>query len=422
MKQRFINARTVVFVYRSTKRKTVRISRTVPGILLLLVVALSLISCAGITKRNALPEPYVEEAGIEGIPFARFWGDAMPPNMDKRMALAYEQIKKLPLEKRYYQNDYLALSGGGANGAFGAGLLVGWTASGTRPTFRIVSGISTGALIAPFAFLGPEYDQELKKFYTTTSTSDILKQRTALSKITGESFTKSYPLRNLLYEIYDEKMVAAIAAEYEKGRRLFIGTTNLDAGRPVIWNITAIAASGHERAGKLISEIALASASIPGVFPPVFIEVQVGGKTYDEVHVDGGTASQIFLYPPDIDIGEIREALDLRGKHRMFVIRNAKLDPEWIDLRPSLARIAGRSMSVLIRHQGIGDLYRIYRASQRDGVEYNLAYIPRDFSAESNEPFDPEYMSQLFDLGYQMARDGYPWEKEPYGFATLERN
>ena len=421
MKQRFINARTVVFVYRSTKRKTVRISRTVPGILLLLVVALSLISCAGITKRNALPESYLDEAGIEGIPFARMWGDQRPSDLNERLAVGFEQIKKLSPDEKYYGNDYLALSGGGANGAFGAGLLVGWTASGTRPTFRIVSGISTGALIAPFAFLGPEYDQPLKKFYTTTSTRDILKQRTALSKITGESFTKSDPLRNTLYAIYDEEMVAAIAAEYEKGRRLWIGTTNLDAGRSVIWNIGAIAASGQAGAGKLISEILLASASIPGVFPPVFIDVQAGGQTYDEIHVDGGTASQIFLYPIDINIAAIREYLDLRGAHTIYVIRNAKLDPQWIDLKPSLGRIAGRSLEILIRNQGIGDLYRIYRASKRDGTDYNLAYIPQDFSAESNEIFDPEYMSKLFDLGYQMARNGYPWEKVPFGFATLER-
>ena len=381
-----------------------------------------LAGCAGVTQRNPLPEQYAEQVAVQNIPFARFWGDQLPPDIDKRVALLEEQFEKLPTDARYRTNNFLAISGGGANGAFGAGLLVGWTASGTRPKFRVVTGVSTGALIAPFAFLGPEYDQQLKQFYTTTSTKDILASRTLLSKITGESFAKSDPLRKLLYGIYDEDMVAAIAAEYKKGRRLFVGTTDLDAGRPVIWNIGAIAASGKEGAGMLISDILLASASIPGIFPPVFISVEADGQSYDEIHVDGGVSSQVFLYPAEIRLKHVTDVLKLKGQQRIFVIRNARLDPEWMNIKPSLSLIAGRSLSVLLRNQGIGDLYLIYEAAKRDGVDYNLAYIPPSFQAEPKETFDPEYMSQLFDLGYRMALKGYPWKKVPYGYESIARD
>ena len=210
--------------------------------------------------------------------------------------------------------------------------------------------------------------------------------------------------------------MAAIAEEYKKGRRLFIGTTNLDADRPVIWNIGAIAASGYPRSTSLVVDVLLASASIPGIFPPVFIEVEADGKSYDEIHVDGGASSQVFLYPVSLDLGQIRKELEIEGKHRIFLIRNSFLQPKWKAVKPRLAQIAGRSLGTLIRNQGIGDLYRIYLAAQRDGIEYNLAFIPEDFKMESKEQFDLEYMSRLFDLGYQMAKNGYPWKKAPIGF------
>jgi len=160
----------------------------------------------------------------------------------------------------------------------------------------------------------------------------------------------------------------------------------------------------------------LPSASIPGVFPPVFIKVEAGGKSYDDIHVDGGASSQVFLFPASLSIRQIGKELEIEGKHRIFLIRNSRLKPQWKAVKPSLAKIAGRSLGTLIRNQGIGDLYRIYLAAQRDGIEYNLAFIPEDFTMESKEQFDPEYMSRLFDLGFRMAQDGYPWKKEPMGF------
>ena len=185
------------------------------------------------------------------------------------------------------ERDYLSISGGGANGAFGAGLLKGWSESGNRPEMTIVTGISTGALIAPFAFLG----SELELLYTTMSTSELIKKRSLIAGLTSDALADTSPMRELLLKHVDEEIIEKIAQEHTRGRRLLIGTTNLDAKRPVIWNIGAIAAVGTDESAQLIRDVMLASASIPGVFPPVRLKVQVGTQEYDELHVDGGVSS-----------------------------------------------------------------------------------------------------------------------------------
>jgi len=253
-------------------------------------------------SQNAVPEKYIEEAHIKDIPYARFWGDEVPDHLMERLSEARDQAKQHGMDTELEDINSLAISGGGANGAFGAGLLVGWAAAGNRPVFHIVTGVSTGALIAPFAFLGSDYDALLKKVFTTSSTKDIIKKRRLFPFILGSAVTDSSPLRNLLLETFDDKMIIAIANEHKKGRRLHIGTTNLDADRPVVWDIGVIAASGKQYSAELICDIILASASVPGVFPPVFIEVETGDETYDEMHVDGGTSSQVFLNSTAVDV------------------------------------------------------------------------------------------------------------------------
>jgi hypothetical protein len=372
-------------------------------VVLLLAANLALSSCAALTTRNPLPEQYVQDAQIKDIPFARFWGDEIPPDWEDQLNEIKKHSPAIGPDDKERTVDYLAISGGGANGAFGAGLLAGWTAAGNRPQFGIVTGVSTGALIAPFAFLGPEYDAQLKKFYTTTSTEDIITKRTILTILRGESINDSEP----------QQMLDAIAAEHAKGRRLLVGTTNLDAGRKVIWNVGAIATSKHPRAAELVVDVLLASASVPGIFPAVFFEIEAGGEEYDEMHVDGGTSSQVFLFPAPLDAQAIDKKFGIQGEYRLFLIRNARLKSEWEAVEPKVSRIAVRSVGTLIRTQGLGDLYRIYLRTQRDGIDYNLAYIPEDFTMKLKELFDPEYMSKLFDLGYRMALDGYPWQKGP---------
>jgi predicted patatin/cPLA2 family phospholipase len=369
--------------------------------------------CASVPKRNPVPEVLSEIAQIPGIPMARIWGDELPPNLDKALAELKAQLRANNPEALGRPHIYLAISGGGANGAFGAGLLVGWTQARDRPSFDIVTGISTGALIAPFAFLGPAYDMHLKDVYTTVSTEEIIRVRGLLKIITGDAATSTAPLKKLIARYYGQKMLAAIAAEYEKGRRLFIGTTNLDAERPVFWDITAIAASRDSKALELVHKILLASASIPAAFPPVYIKVEANGQRYDEMHVDGGTTTQVFLFPAELDWRGVAGRLKIEGKSSAYVIRNSFIRPQWEAVDPRLVPIAKRSISSLIRTQGVGDIYRIYIEAQKAGIDYNLAYIPTDFQEKPKEEFDPEYMQKLFDLGYGLAKDGYPWAKTP---------
>ena len=389
--------------------------RTVRVLILVLATATFAAGCVSVPKRNPLPERFVDEARVLDLPKARWWGDEPPP-----WAEAFFETGEEALQERYpavfgQPHHYLAISGGGSNGAFGAGLLKGWTESGTRPEFAIVTGISTGGLIAPFAFLGPEYDHVLEHVYTTTTTKEILKDRNLINTVTSDAGASSEPLQALIEEYVDEDLMKAIAAEHATGRSLYIGTTNLDSMRPVIWRLSAIANSGHPDALELMRSILLASASIPAAFPPVLIEVEAGGAAYDEMHVDGGAVSQVFLYPAGIHWDRVLELLESPEPPRVYVLRNSKLDPDWEAVKNKIFPIMERSVSSLIRSQGIGDLYTIYLETERDGLDFNLAYIPREFDAESKEVFDPDYMSQLFDLGYEMAKDGYPWAKLPPG-------
>ena len=380
-------------------------------------LAVVLTGCSSVPERTPLPLDLVNQAVIPGVPDARFWGDEWPKYSVERLENFTEADAAANYAAIYNQpHHYLAISGGGANGAFGAGLLEGWTASGTRPEFTMVTGISTGALTAPFAFLGADYDDEMKTLYTTTSTADILNERNLLTVFWSDSIADTQPLRKLIEHYVTTELIEAIAVEHRRGRRLFIGTANLDAGRAVIWNLGAIAASDHPRKASLIHDVLQASAAIPIAFSPVVIPVEANGQRYDEMHVDGGTMSQVFVYPAAIDWRQITKKLKVVGRPQVYVIRNSFVDPDYRGVKRNLLPIASRSIDSLIRAQGVGDLYQIYSLCVRDGNDFNLAYIPADFTQEPAEDFDPIYMSALFERGYQMARAGYPWKTVPPGF------
>jgi hypothetical protein len=310
--------------------------------------------------------------------------------------------------------NFLAISGGGEDGAFGAGLLVGWTAAGTRPEFKVVTGVSTGALTAPFAFLGPRYDDQLREVYTAISAEDVLEQRWLLAALFDDAMADNAPLRGLVRRLINQQMLEAIAVEHAKGRILLVGTTDLDARRGVIWNVGKIAASGHPKALELLQNILVASAAIPGAFPPTMIDVEIDGKRYQEMHVDGGTTAQVFMYPPSLNV----RATGFQRERRVYIIRNARLDPDWSQVGRQTLSIAGRAITSLIQTQGVGDLYRIYTTAERDDVDFNLAFIPDTFTTQLKAPFDREYMKALFDVGYELAVKGYSWAKTPPGFST----
>lgn len=379
----------------------------------------ALSACAPLHRLNAVPVGQEDQANIQGMPDIRYWGDTNSPGFERdgREALVRE---KAYLESTGQQGtlppaNFLAISGGGENGAFGAGLLVGWTKAGTRPVFKGVTGISTGALTAPFAFLGSAYDAKLKEMYTTISAKDILVANGFLAgALLDDSLADNSPLRATVAKYFDQSVFDAIAAESRKGRLLLVGTTNLDARRPVIWNIGKIAESGKPGSLELVQKILVASAAIPGAFPPMMIDVEANGKDYQEMHVDGGASAQVFVYPPALNLstsGIVRE-------RNLYVIRNARLDPEWAQVERSTFSIAGRAIDSLIQTQGVGDLYRIYATAQRDHLNFNLAYIPKTFTRKLKEPFETAYMADLFNVGYDLAVKGYDWDKAPPGLIS----
>ncbi|MDG4561932.1 MAG: patatin-like phospholipase family protein [Candidatus Competibacter sp.] len=390
------------------------------GLLALLLAS----GCATPTRLAAVPENLQNQAQLPGLEDVRY----RIGNADDLAKMAREGMESVKREQAYLETSghkgslppavYLAISGGGDNGAFGAGLLNGWTTAGDRPTFKLVTGVSTGALTAPFAFLGSDYDATLKEVYTTISAKDIVEPRGFLAALTDDAMADNKPLRNLIGKYVNQELLDAIAAEYAKGRILLVGTTDLDARRGIIWNMTKIATIKDPRALELFQTLLVASAAIPGAFPPVLIDVEANGQPYQEMHVDGGATAQVFVYPPSLNIKESLRKNGVVRERRAYVIRNSRLDPDWAQVERRAMSIAGRAISSLIQTQGLGDLYRIYLTTQRDGVDFNLAYIPASFNAPHQEEFDTEFMRQLYALGYDMAAKGYPWQKAPPGFVA----
>jgi len=384
------------------------------------------LGCSGVRRGPAVPKDLQDRAILAGMPNVRTWGDYVTPEFRGSVAEALKRKQARWAASGNSQlppiGSLLAISGGGANGAFGAGLLCGWTEKGDRPEFEIVTGISTGALIAPFAFLGPGYDPVLREVYTTITTKSILKKRPLLTAILSDALADSRPLWTLTRKYIDQKMLDAIAAEYEKGRLLLIGTVNLDSRRSVVWNIGAIAASKHPRALELVHSILIASAAIPAAFPPVMIDVEVDGQKFQEMHVDGGCLNEVFLYPTSYTPIETAKATAVSRERRVYLIRNSRVDPDWAAVERKTFSIAGRAISALIHSQGVGDLDRMFMMARRDKMDFNLAHIPKDFDMVPKEPFDREYMQQLFDVSFNLARNGYPWSKTPPGYVEAEQS
>jgi hypothetical protein len=379
------------------------------SLILSLGIAAALVaSCSPPARLDALPSG-VGVVSFVQIPNARF-------DSEDSEALKEEIWQSLTREYPKLSNTMLALSGGQEDGAFGAGLLVGWSEQGSRPHFKIVTGTSTGALAAPFAFLGSEYDWALRKIYTETQLGDVTSSaRTLLSAVNSDSLMDNSSLAQSINKYLDANLLDRIAEEYEKGRLLLISTANLDTGKLVIWNIGAIAASRHPQRLKLVRNILLASTAIPGIFPPVMIDVALDQGKRQEMHVDGGTVSQLFLYPPSL---QLRKILRREGSTRpaAYVIRNGRASPLPEKVERKTLSIAGRAVQTMIASNGVGDLYRIYTTTRRDRIDFNLAMIGDDFTHPQTKPFDQAYMVKLFEHGLSKGIMGNQWQKVPPGF------
>lgn len=362
-----------------------------------MAAALALGGCAASLSYKPVPELSVGRAAVTGYPTIRAWGDSGQEALDRMMPAWASRTSER-------SRKYLALSGGGGDGAFAAGLLVGWTASGRRPSFDVVTGVSTGALAAPFAFLGSSYDKDLEEVYTRFETGDLGNPQIFSAVFGGPSLVDASGLERLLAHYVNDELLAKVAAEHARGRRLFVATTNVEAERQVIWDLGAIAGSGHPGRLTLFRRILLASAAVPGLLPPVLVDVAVDGRVYQELHADGGMVGQVFFVP---------ERLSPAGAE-LYVVRNGKIGPSWQSNEPTTFQIARRSLETLIKNQARGDVERLHAQAKERGIAFRLAAIPNDFPAVSTEPFDKAYMRQLFDLGFTAAKHGLAWAPDPY--------
>lgn len=365
-----------------------------------------------------MPAGRTAAASVLGLGNERFFPALGVAPLEAEFAAALERqqrARSVTSVATLPQWQLLAVSGGGENGAFGAGLLCGWTEQGSRPVFDLVTGISTGGLTAPFAFLGPDYDRELRAVYTEITPDRVMLRRWLTAAVLDDALADNAPLFETISQYVDRRMLDLIARGYRAGRLLLITSTDLDAQQPVIWNIGAIAASGHPRALDTIRRILLASSAIPGALPPTMFDVTLDGRPHQEMHVDGGAFAQTFLYPT---------ALTAQRRRRMaagetvlaanaFIIRNGRLAPQWAAVPRRMLGIAGRAIATMTTASGFNDVVRIYDNTQRDGIGYNLAYIGNDFDAPLPTPFDPAYMRTLFDHAYTRARAGYGWSHKP---------
>jgi predicted patatin/cPLA2 family phospholipase len=361
--------------------------------------ALTLGACA-----TAPRTPFTEADQAAAVPTGsnpiRYWADAP--------ASAFQGTSRRALAQKGQPFTYLALSGGGGGGAYGAGLLNGWSEAGTRPQFTIVSGVSTGASIAPFAFLGAEYDETLKQMYTSGQAENLIKQANPLGAIFGNGLVDRGPLRELVERYLSDDLLNAIAREDQKGRRLLVVTTDLDAQRAVVWDMGAIADVGGPKAFKLFRDVLAASASVPVVFAPQFIDVQTNERSFQEMHVDGTVSAPIFTLPDAILFGG-KKVVAHGTRPDLYVIVNSRIDPTFELVPNEVEAIAAHSFSTMNRIATKAVLAQTYDAALREGFAFHLSYIGKDLPDSGGTGFETDGMRRLYEYGYEKGRSGSFW-------------
>lgn len=374
------------------------------------VLVATLAACAtfgGAPTPKPVPKDLVKKATISGNGASsapiRFWADV--GRVGGENGFLETQIRRqLPQIAATGKLDLLALSGGGFNGSFGVGYLTGWSERGDRPKFRIVTGISVGALIAPFAFLGREYDERLLAAFEQISRDSQNSGVGIVGLLFGaEAVGSNTPLKTAIAEIITEQTLARIGQEHRKGRRLLIGTTNLDAQRPVVWDIGAIANSDTAQKVELVRKILLASAAVPGIYPPVLIPVEADGQAYTELHVDGGVTQQVVLLPNHKYARDIPHPL----KAHIYVIYDDQLEPAYAPPKPSFSGILIKAVPTLLKYQGLSDIARLRQFAKTNRAGFSLVSIPTDFAVKTDFPPPPDYLNSLYQLGYELGRAGH---------------
>ncbi|MCE9534357.1 MAG: patatin-like phospholipase family protein [Planctomycetes bacterium] len=362
---------------------------------LLLVGTVAATTGCGRTTRNSVPRQIASSGD---------WIDVNSPTRGQHVALRATDCPR----------NVLALSGGGSYGAFSAGLLNGWTETGARPTFDVVTGISTGALIATFAFLGPQYDAELKRLFTTISDRDIYRRRGPLAPLRAESVVSNVPLKRLIESQITPEVVAQVTEAHARGRRLYVATTNLDTRRLVVWDMGAIATRGDV---PLYVNVLLASASIPGFFPPVSIVVEVNGRRFTEPHVDGGVSAQVFVQRFMLAAAPAEGPQGDKGaaNSTVWVVTAGKLYGESSRTGTRTLEIGMSAINTLLNAHTRNDIRRVATVAKETNSHFRLTAIPDDFPIDpSPNFFDPVVMGKLFDIGFTLGRSGSKaWRNTP---------
>ena len=382
-----------------------------------------LTGCAATLERNGISDGQLAEtAEIPGMPGVRFWADEVPRNP---LAEVRRRTAHMPPVGRTAKTkdgrkviDTLALSGGGSDGAFGAGVLAGWTKRGDRPEFSVVTGVSAGAIIAPFAFLGPSEDEKLRVIWTQYKQDEVVTPEIFSGLFGGPALASSAPLQGLIAQYVDREFLDRVAAQYKRGRVLLVLTTNLDAQRPVVWNMGEIALNRSPEATELFRKVILASAAIPAALPPVQIHVEAGGRMYDELHVDGGTTREVFVSPVEAPLRAFDSLYATPPLRRYFIIKNGKATPVQEVVKPTALQIASRSISTLIKSQNQGELYHIYRVALDGGADFNFMAVPPSFKLQTKELYDQHYQTALYAEGIAEGRRN-AWFKSPPGQAPV---
>lgn len=395
------------------------------GACLLLLVP-GMMACTTPRTLEPVPMALVDQAQVPGFPGIRGFAMEFSPVFRESMLEAGKYrlnggLAGLELEPI----SILALSGGGPNGAFAAGFLKGWTQTGERPRFDLVTGVSTGSLIAPFAFLGSEYDEVLKGLYTSSSSKKMFKLLPFWRILPSNALYDVRALRKLIAGAIDEQVLRKIATEHQSGRRLFMLTTNLDVGRAVVWDMGKIASSKNPGALELFRKIMLASASIPLAYPPVFFEVEVDAATYGEMHMDGGVASQVFTVGLLTDLRELRDTLDLSAefhRSRVYVLRNGVPRATWSYTPADLTSIGLRSVTIATNSMALGDLLRIHELCQQNDLEFLLAASPVDLAPDGNVDYGVKELRALYEAGRESGLSVSPWLTHPFDMLTAPQD
>ncbi|MET0273143.1 MAG: patatin-like phospholipase family protein [Phenylobacterium sp.] len=353
-------------------------------------------------RRGRRPAPIGVDARMPGFERARLTiGEA-----EDSLAEAADRLSLPRLAGSREDFNILAISGGASGGAFGAGVLVGLTRAAKRPKFAIVTGVSTGALMAPFAFLGPDWDDRLADAYVGGHAARIWSLSRLAPTLDG-GLLRPEALDSLIDPFVDAEMIAAVAREHALGRRLLVATTNLDSEEACLWDMGEIASQGGDEALKLFRTVLAASASLPGLFPPRRIRCEADGVAYDELHADGGLAAPLFVMPEALlrwrDLGRRLR----RG--RIYVIVNMSLAQTPRTTETNVASVLLRSFDTMLRFSYRQALSIAANFCADRDLPLSVASLPIDPLGRNMLTFDTAVMKGIFEAAIEQAQGPNLW-------------